>query len=48
MQGNYVFAAARSYLVLIPSLFLAAPVLAVNLVGHGLPDALDPRAALEP
>jgi peptide/nickel transport system permease protein len=46
--GNIV-AEGRSYLVLawwivlIPGLFLAVTVLAVNLVGDGLRDALDPR-----
>jgi peptide/nickel transport system permease protein len=48
--GNIV-AEGRSYfvlgwwIVLIPGLFLATTVLAVNLVGDGLRDALDPRAA---
>jgi len=46
--GNIV-AEGRSYLVLawwivlIPGLFLAVTVLAINLVGDGLRDALDPR-----
>ena len=48
--GNIV-AEGRSYfilgwwIVLIPGLFLAVTVLAVNLVGDGLRDALDPRMA---
>lgn len=48
--GNIV-AEGRSYLalawwiVLIPGLFLAVTVLAVNLIGDGLRDALDPRMA---
>jgi peptide/nickel transport system permease protein len=29
----------------VPSLFLSATVLAVNLIGDGLRDALDPRLA---
>jgi peptide/nickel transport system permease protein len=35
----------RPYLVLFPGLFLSLTVLAVNLVGDGLRDALDPRLA---
>lgn len=35
----------RPYLVIIPGIFLSLTVLAVNLVGDGLRDALDPRLA---
>ena len=35
----------KPYLVLIPGAFLSLTVLAVNLVGDGLRDALDPRLA---
>jgi peptide/nickel transport system permease protein len=31
------------YLILFPSIFLSATVLAVNYLGDGLRDALDPR-----
>jgi len=34
-----------AYIILIPGLFLSVTVLAVNLVGDGLRDALDPRLA---
>jgi peptide/nickel transport system permease protein len=34
-----------AYIILIPGVFLSATVLAVNLVGDGLRDALDPRLA---
>jgi peptide/nickel transport system permease protein len=33
------------YIVLFPAVFLSVTVLAVNLVGDGLRDALDPRLA---
>jgi peptide/nickel transport system permease protein len=33
----------KPYLVFIPATFLTATVLAVNLLGDGLRDALDPR-----
>jgi len=48
--GN-IMAEARPYfqlkpsMVLLPGLFLAATVLAINLVGDGLRDMLDPRLA---
>ena len=35
----------KPYLVLFPAVFLSVTVLAVNLMGDGLRDALDPRAA---
>ena len=35
----------RPYLVFIPAVFLSITVLAVNLLGDGLRDALDPRMA---
>ena len=35
----------KPYLVLFPALFLSITVLSVNLMGDGLRDALDPRAA---
>jgi peptide/nickel transport system permease protein len=35
----------RPYLIVFPGVFLSATVLAVNLVGDGLRDALDPRLA---
>jgi peptide/nickel transport system permease protein len=35
----------RPYLIIFPGLFLSLTVLAVNLVGDGLRDALDPRLA---
>ena len=34
-----------AYIILIPGAFLSVTVLAVNLVGDGLRDALDPRLA---
>ncbi|HVL34709.1 MAG TPA: ABC transporter permease [Burkholderiales bacterium] len=43
-EGRNLFQVAP-YLVIIPSLFLSVTVLAVNLVGDGLRDALDPRLA---
>jgi len=33
------------YIVFFPALFLSVTVLAVNLLGDGLRDALDPRLA---
>ncbi|MBY0251698.1 MAG: ABC transporter permease, partial [Methylobacterium organophilum] len=33
------------YIILFPAIFLSMTVLAVNLVGDGLRDALDPRMA---
>ncbi|MCA0048294.1 ABC transporter permease [Mesorhizobium sp. B283B1A] len=49
--GNIVaegrsFALIAPYLILYPSLVIAAVVLAVNLIGDGLRDMLDPRFAL--
>ncbi len=35
----------KPYIVFIPAVFLSATVLAINLLGDGLRDALDPRAA---
>jgi peptide/nickel transport system permease protein len=35
----------KPFMILFPALFLSATVLAVNLVGDGLRDWLDPRAA---
>jgi peptide/nickel transport system permease protein len=35
----------KPYIVFIPAAFLSVTVLAVNLVGDGLRDALDPRMA---
>jgi peptide/nickel transport system permease protein len=43
-EGRTLFLVA-AYLILIPGLFLSITVLAVNLVGDGLRDALDPRLA---
>ena len=43
-EGRNLFQVAP-YIVIIPSLFLSATVLAVNLLGDGLRDALDPRLA---
>jgi peptide/nickel transport system permease protein len=34
-----------TYIILIPSAFLSVTVLAINLLGDGLRDALDPRQA---
>jgi peptide/nickel transport system permease protein len=34
-----------SYLIFFPGLFLSLTVLAVNLLGDGMRDALDPRLA---
>jgi len=35
----------KPFIVAFPALFLSVTVLAVNLVGDGLRDALDPRLA---
>jgi peptide/nickel transport system permease protein len=43
-EGRMLFQVA-AYIVVLPSLFLSATVLAINLVGDGLRDALDPRLA---
>jgi len=43
-EGRSVFQVA-GHLVLFPGLFLSVTVLAVNLLGDGLRDALDPRLA---
>ena len=36
---------AKPFIVFFPAVFLSATVLAVNLLGDGLRDALDPRMA---
>ncbi|HWM46879.1 MAG TPA: ABC transporter permease [Xanthobacteraceae bacterium] len=43
-EGRMLFLVA-AYMILIPSVFLSVTVLAINLVGDGLRDALDPRLA---
>jgi peptide/nickel transport system permease protein len=43
-EGRALFQVAY-YVILFPGLFLSATVLAVNLLGDGLRDALDPRLA---
>jgi peptide/nickel transport system permease protein len=43
-EGRVLFLVA-AYIILIPSIFLSLTVLAVNLLGDGLRDALDPRLA---
>jgi peptide/nickel transport system permease protein len=43
-EGRALFLVA-AYMILIPSVFLSVTVLAINLVGDGLRDALDPRLA---
>jgi peptide/nickel transport system permease protein len=43
-EGRNLFQVA-AYIVIVPSLFLSVTVLAVNLIGDGLRDALDPRMA---
>jgi peptide/nickel transport system permease protein len=43
-EGRALFLVAP-YIVIIPSLFLSITVLAVNLLGDGMRDALDPRLA---
>jgi len=35
----------KPYIILFPAIFLSLTVLAVNLLGDGLRDALDPRLA---
>jgi peptide/nickel transport system permease protein len=45
MAEGRSFFQIRPYLVLFPGVFLSLTVLAVNLVGDGLRDALDPRLA---
>ena len=37
----------KFYIILFPAIFLSLTVLAVNLVGDGMRDALDPRMAKE-
>ena len=41
-EGRNLFQVA-AYMVIVPSMFLSITVLAVNLIGDGLRDALDPR-----
>jgi peptide/nickel transport system permease protein len=43
-EGRMLFLVA-AYIILIPSVFLSVTVLAINLLGDGLRDALDPRLA---
>ena len=43
-EGRSLFQVA-AYIILFPGMFLSMTVLAVNLVGDGLRDALDPRLA---
>ncbi len=43
-EGRTLFLVA-AYIILIPSIFLSITVLAINLLGDGLRDALDPRLA---
>ncbi len=43
-EGRTLFLVA-TYIILIPSAFLSVTVLAINLLGDGLRDALDPRQA---
>lgn len=43
-EGRMLFLVA-TYIILIPSVFLSVTVLAINLLGDGLRDALDPRLA---
>ena len=43
-EGRNLFQVA-AYIVIVPSIFLSVTVLAVNLIGDGLRDALDPRLA---
>ncbi len=43
-EGRSLFQVA-AYIILFPGMFLSITVLAVNLVGDGLRDALDPRLA---
>src|SRR5437588_11345140 len=46
-EGRSLFQVAY-YIVLFPGLMLSVPVLAINLLGDGLRDALDPRPARPP
>jgi len=43
-EGRTLFQVA-AYIVIVPSIFLSLTVLAINLIGDGLRDALDPRLA---
>jgi len=43
-EGRSLFQVAY-YIVLFPGIFLSLAVLAINLLGDGLRDALDPRLA---
>jgi peptide/nickel transport system permease protein len=43
-EGRSLFQVA-AYIILFPGLFLSLTVLAVNLVGDGLRDMVDPRLA---
>jgi peptide/nickel transport system permease protein len=43
-EGRSMFGLAN-YLIFFPGVFLSLAVLAVNLMGDGLRDALDPRLA---
>jgi peptide/nickel transport system permease protein len=45
MAEGRTFFQIKPYLIIFPGLFLSVTVLAVNLVGDGLRDALDPRLA---
>jgi len=45
MAEGRSFFQIKPYLIIFPSIFLSLTVLAVNLVGDGLRDALDPRLA---
>jgi peptide/nickel transport system permease protein len=45
MAEGRLYFEIRPYLIIFPGVFLSATVLAVNLVGDGLRDALDPRLA---
>jgi peptide/nickel transport system permease protein len=45
MADGRNFVAVAFHIILFPGLFLAVTVLAINLMGDGLRDALDPRLA---
>ena len=45
MAEGRIYFQIRPYLIIFPGIFLSLTVLAVNLVGDGLRDALDPRLA---
>jgi peptide/nickel transport system permease protein len=45
MAEGRTFFLISTYMILFPGLFLALTVLAVNLLGDGLRDLLDPRIA---